>query len=162
MDDGESLVEAAHESVLTVGAWLGWCQEGFSLADAESWFTVCDQNMEMGTAYDYGIFSRENNLLMGGIGINHVNREHNFANMGYWIRQSEQGRGIAYEAVKAITLFGFETLKLTRLEIVVAEGNIASRRVAEKSGAVFECIARNRLMVQGKPQSAAFYSLVPE
>lgn len=55
-----------------------------------------------------------------------------------------------------------DELKLTRLEIVAPEDNVPSRRVAEKVGAVFECIARNRVMVHGKPQNAAVYALVPE
>ena len=63
---------------------------------------------------------------------------------------------------QAIAEYGFRQLKLTRLEIVAPEQNAPSRRVAEKVGADFECIARNRVMVHGKPQPAAIYSLVPE
>ena len=78
------------------------------------------------------------------------------------MRQSQHRKGIALQAVTSITRYGFHELKLTRLEIAVAEENIASRRVAEKAGAVFECIARNRLVIRGKPHAAAVYSLVPE
>jgi hypothetical protein len=34
-------------------------------------------------------------------------------------------------------------------------------RIAEKVGAVLECIARNRLVVRGMPQLTAVYSMVP-
>ncbi len=40
-------------------------------------------------------------------------------------------------------------------------GNSASRRVAEKAGAVFEGVQRNRLLVAGRPRDACMYSLIP-
>ena len=82
--------------------------------------------------------------------------------IGYWVRQTCQRQGIATRAVQSIAEYGFGQLKLTRLEIVAPEQNVPSRRVAEKVGAVFECIARNRVRVHGKPQPAAIYSFVPE
>ena len=100
--------------------------------------------------------------LLGGIAINQLNRRQNFGNIGYWVRQSCQRQGIATRAAQSIAEYGFGQLKLTRLEIVAPEQNAPSRRVAEKMGAVFECIARNRVLVHGKPQPAAIYSLVPE
>ncbi|ESS72107.1 putative acetyltransferase [Methyloglobulus morosus KoM1] len=160
-NDALSFVEAVHESVATVGAWTDWCRQGYSLQEAESWFKLCNQNLAAGLAYDYGLFSVSTDQVLGGIAINQINKEHNFGNVGYWVRQSQQGKGIASQATQAITTFGFLELKLTRLEIVVAEENIASRRVAEKVGARFECIARNRLVIWGVPHDSAVYSLVP-
>ncbi|TAN54527.1 MAG: N-acetyltransferase, partial [Betaproteobacteria bacterium] len=49
----------------------------------------------------------------------------------------------------------------TRLEIVAPVDNQPSRGVAEKAGAVFECIARNRVVLHGRPLAAAVYSLIP-
>ena len=94
--------------------------------------------------------------------INQINQQHNFGNIGYWVRESCQRRGIATRAVRAIADYGFNKLKLTRLEIVAAVDNRASRDVAERAGAIFECIARNRLLVGGRPTAAAVYSMVPE
>jgi len=44
---------------------------------------------------------------------------------------------------------------------VTIPDNRASRRVAEALGARFEGIARNRLVVHGRPTDAAVYALVP-
>jgi ribosomal-protein-serine acetyltransferase len=160
--DAPSFVAAALESLSTVGVWMDWCHERFALQNAEAWFHACDQNLESGSAYDLGTFASDGKQLLGGIGINQLNRRQNFGNIGYWVRQSCQRQGIAVRAVRSIAEYGFGELKLTRLEIVVPQHNVPSRRVAEKVGAVFECIARNRVMVHGKPQPAAIYSLVPE
>jgi len=160
--DGPSFVAAALESLSTVGVWMAWCHERFTLKDAEAWFDACDQNLESGSAYDLGTFAVDGKQLLGGIAINQLNRRQNFGNIGYWVRQSCQRQGIATRAAQSIAEYGFGQLKLTRLEIVAPEHNAPSRRVAEKVGSVFECIARNRVMVHGKPQPAAIYSLVPE
>jgi len=160
--DGLPFVEAARESVTSVGTWLPWCHDNYTLAEAASWFALCAQNAKSGSAYEFGVFSTDTNDLLGGIAINQLNRNHNFGNVGYWVRQSQQRKGVASQAVTAIANYGFQELKLTRLEIVVAEDNRASRRIAEKVGAVFECIARNRLIIRGTPYAAAIYSLLPE
>jgi len=160
-NDSLSFVEAVHESVDTVGVWMSWCHQGYSVQEAESWFKLCKQNLATSQAYDFGLFSVSADQVLGGIAINQINKEHNFGNIGYWVRQSQQGRGIATKATQAIATFGFKELELTRLEIVVAEENLASRRVAEKVGARFECIPRNRLVIRGMPTDSAVYSLQP-
>src|SRR5438876_1019870 len=60
------------------------------------------------------------------------------ANVGYWVRTSQTGQGIATAAVRLIAWFGFEDLGLLRLELLIAADNPASRRIAEKVGATFE------------------------
>jgi len=69
--------------------------------------------------------------------------------------------GVAIAAARLAAGFAFRELGLTRIEIVALVDNVASRRVAEKLGATFECVARNRLVHNGVPFAAAVYSLVP-
>lgn len=160
--DASQFANAARESIATVGAWMPWCRGTYSASDAQSWFDQCDANLRTARAYDVGIFAADGATLYGGISINQVNPQHNFGNIGYWVRQSRQRQGIATRAVRMIAAHGFDDLKLTRLEIVAAVENGPSRGVAEKVGAVFECIARNRLVVNERPIAGAVYSLVPE
>lgn len=101
------------------------------------------------------------NRLLGGISINQINTQYNFGNIGYWVRQSEQNKGIATEALRLIIPYGFDQLNITRLEIAIVENNIASRKVAVNVGATFETIARNRLLKDNKPCAAAMYSIIP-
>lgn len=140
---------------------MPWCHSNYSRDEAESWFALASENQKARLAYELGIFTADGNSLLGGIGLNHFNREHNFCNLGYWVRESKQRQGIATRAASALAEFGFNALQLTRIEIVIVEANAPSRKVAEKIGAAFECIARNRLIVNGSPYTAAVYSLVP-
>ncbi len=159
--DADAFAAAVGESMSTVGVWMPWCVAGYSADDARSWFDLCAWNLQAKEAYDVGVFCAGSGMLLGGVAINQINREHGFGNIGYWVRQSQQKKGIAPRAALAIARFGFSELKLTRLEIVAVENNVPSRRVAEKVGAIFECVARNRLVLFGKPRDAAVYSLVP-
>jgi RimJ/RimL family protein N-acetyltransferase len=163
-DEGDvpAFAGAVRESVATVGVWMPWCHAAYSEADARSWFDHCRANLSAARAYDLGIFLQDGRALCGGISINQLNVQHNFGNIGYWVRQSRQRQGVATRAVRIIAAYGFDRLQLTRLEIVAAVDNRASRGVAEKVGATFECVARNRLVVKGQPVAAAVYSLTPE
>lgn len=107
-----------------------------------------------------GDVSGEGERFLGACGINQINRIHRFGNLGYWVRSSQAGRGVAVEAVRLLAQFAFVNTDLVRLEIVCAVGNDRSRRVAEKAGALFEGVLRDRLILHGIPRDAALYSLV--
>ena len=162
MSDAPAFAEAVFESLPNLGIWMPWCHEDYAIEDAQAWFVTCADSLQAETAYDFGIFSVDGQVLYGGISINVINREHNFANVGYWVRRSQQRRGVASSAVRRIAAYGFGDLGLTRLEILAEPDNLASCRVAEKSGAKFEGIARNRLMVNDALRNAAVYGLIPE
>lgn len=108
-----------------------------------------------------GLFCAATGQLLGGAGINQLAAHHRYGNIGYWVRQSRQGCGIARQAVALLRDFGFAQLELFRLEIVMEVGNTASEAVAIAIGATFECRARNRIFLHGQPINALIYSLVP-
>lgn len=97
-----------------------------------------------------------------GIGfLNSLHPLHRFCNLGYWVRSDRAGRGYATEATRLLARYGFGTLHLQRIEIVVEPANQASLRVAEKAGAVREGLLRNRLGGERGPRDAVMFSLVP-
>ncbi|MGR1199494.1 GNAT family N-acetyltransferase [Aeromonas hydrophila] len=159
--DADEFVRAAHESIETVGSWMSWCTPSFNREQALEWFASCDQDRVAGRAFDMGIFCAATGQLLGGAGINQLSPHHRYGNIGYWVRQSHQGQGIARQAVALLREFGFQQLGLFRLEIVMGIGNIASEAVAIAAGATFECRARNRIFLHGQPLDAHIYSLVP-
>lgn len=160
--DAEAFAAIVRESTDTVGRWMGWCHAGFNTDDALNWFAICDKGREEGNAYEFGIFSQDGKTLLGGAGLNLLSKLHNYCNLGYWIGQPYQGQGIASKAAALLADTGFKELGLTRIEIVVAEGNHASIALAQKLGARLECMARNRLVVAGVPVAAAVHSLLPQ
>ncbi len=159
--DATAFAAAARESAESVGRWMPWCHAHYSEQEARDWFGVCQRHRADETAYEFGIFDQAGGELLGGAGLNMINRPHNLCNLGYWVRQARQRQGVARRCVAVLSAFGFETLAFTRIEIVVAQGNLASERVARAAGAQFECVARNRLMIRGEPVAASVFSLIP-
>lgn len=68
---------------------------------------------------------------------------------------------MAPAALLLLAGFGFDELKLNRIEIVIATNNQPSQRVAEKVGATREGILRKRLIVRDRIYDAFMYSLIP-
>ena len=159
--DADEFVRAAHESIDTVGTWMSWCSRSFTRDSALEWFAICDQDRAAGRAFDMGLFCAATGQLLGGAGINQLAAHHRYGNIGYWVRQSRQGQGIARQAVTLLRDFGFQQLGLFRLEIVMGVNNAASEAVAIAAGATFECRARNRIFLHNRPLDAHVYSLAP-
>lgn len=158
--DAPAFTAAAQESLQTVGRWMTWCHAGFNAETALAWFAMCRASREAGSAHEFGVFDAVSGDLVGGAGLNLINTQHRYCNLGYWVRQSRQGQGVAARCVPALTQLAFGALALHRIEIVVAVGNAASERVALKCGATFEAVARKRLLLHGEPVSASMFSIV--
>lgn len=160
--DAPSLFAAVRASLPELVDSMPWCKPDYAIADAESWIAYTQAGWEKGTEYPLGIVHRGTGAVVGGTGVNQINRAHRTGNIGYWVSTPHAGRGVARYAARQAARLGFGELGLTRLEIVTTLHNLASQRVAESLGATREGLARNRLHVQGRPQDAIVYSLIPE
>jgi ribosomal-protein-serine acetyltransferase len=160
--DAELLYEAVRESVAEVSLWLPWCHEGYSIEESRDFIATRNVRSQGDEWYSFAVLDQASGRFLGGVGINFINRIHQFANLGYWVRTSAAGRGVATRATRLAARFGFEELGLNRIEIVAAVNNLASQRVAERAGAVRECILRKRLLINGMPHDAVLFSLVAE
>jgi RimJ/RimL family protein N-acetyltransferase len=159
-EDNDALFEATRESIASVSPWLPWLHEGYGREDSAKWIADCQSSRERGEAYAFGVFDTQGRAL-GDIALNRIDTRRGSANLGYWVRESAQGQGIATRAARAIAAFAFDVLGLVRIEIVIAVDNLASRRTAERIGAHFDGISPNRIIHRGKAAPAAVYSLLP-
>ena len=159
--DAEDLVAAVLESVAEVGRWMGWFHPGYSLDEAQDWIRSQQELTRQGLAYEFAIRDDAGRYL-GGCGVNQVNKANRFANLGYWVRTSAMGRGVAPAAARLVAAEVFRGTDLMRLEIVCAVGNVRSQRVAERVGAMREGVLRRRLTILGGSSDAVMYSLVRE
>ena len=159
--DADELAAAVVESVAEIGQWMGWCRPDYSADQAREWIESQQELVRSGLAFEFAIRGG-GGAYLGGCGVNQVNRAHRFANLGYWVRASATGRGVAPAAARLVADRVFRETDLVRLEIVCAVGNVRSQRVAEKVGAVREGVLRRRLIIPSGPTDAVMYSLVRE
>jgi ribosomal-protein-serine acetyltransferase len=159
--DGQQIHAGLRESMGQIAPWMPWCHPGYSMEEACRWGQSRASAWAIGEAYDFVIIDPITSRIAGVCGLTSISRNNNFANLGYWVRTSCTNRGLATLAARCVARFGFEHLGLSRIEIVVAVGNAASLRVAQKTGALREGVLRNRSVVNERTFDAVMFSLIP-
>ena len=104
---------------------------------AETIIRQSNERREQGAAYTFGIIRTADSTFLGCVGLQ-VHQEYERAEMGYWIGVPYWNQGYTTEAVRRIIDFGFSYLSLNRIYATYFTGNVASRRVMEKAGMVYE------------------------
>ena len=159
VEDSVQLHEAVRESLNELKPWMSWAREDYTELTAREYITITQARWEERTLFSFAI--TRNDEILGGCTLSSIHPIYHYCNVGYWVRTSCRGQGIAGRAAKLATRFGFENVGLIRAEIVVAVGNQASMRVAEKIGAHYEGILLNRMVVGRSIYDAHMYSLLP-
>lgn len=113
-------------------------------------------------AYMFGIFLL-NGELIGQITISNVVRGvAQYADIGYWIDYTRQGKGYASAAVQLVLEYAFRSLGLHRVQAAILPHNTASRRVLEKNGFQAEGLARRYLKINGEWQDHRTYAILAD
>lgn len=102
-----------------------------------------------GMFYDWAIIYEADCKMVGTCGFTSFNCTADSAEVGYVLNPSYWGKGIVTEALERVLRFGFEELKLHRIEARFMEGNDRSLRVMEKAGMRFEGILRESMLIKG-------------
>ncbi len=120
-----------------VGKWIP--NERYAdLAEAEEAISFFADCVDRGCLpYVLAIESKVSGELIGDTGINEVEGMKNELEIGYTICKKSSGRGLATEAVKAMTAFAFSKFETKVIYGRVMHGNEASVRVLEKNGYEF-------------------------
>jgi ribosomal-protein-alanine N-acetyltransferase len=66
------------------------------------------------------------------------------AEIGYWLTADVRGKGIATQATKLLTEYGFDTIGFHRIEALVVESNKPSLKVLTNAGYVQEGVLRDK------------------
>ncbi|MDO6707334.1 GNAT family N-acetyltransferase [Photobacterium sp. 1_MG-2023] len=160
--DLESHLIAVQESYKDLSPWVEWCHTNYNQQDAHAWISASQMNWKLDNGYELAIFTRHHDHFIGTVCLNNLSQLTNAAELGYWIRSSSHQQGFAQEAIHALARFAFDTLALTRLEIVMHPGNLASQRTAARCGAHYESLSRNRIYSRGQARDGLVYALIPE
>ena len=139
---------------------MPWAHENYSIKEARDFLKRCPKGWKKDAELNFKITDPKDGSLVGMCGFR-IDNENHRANLGYWIRTSKTGQGVATAATVLLAKWGFRVVQLRRIEITVATGNQRSQRVAEKSGAHREGVLRNLLYMHDRSHDAVMYSLIP-
>lgn len=159
--DENDLHKAVHESLPELRPWMAWANDRYSIDAARNFIAVTRAQWSSGAMYAFAISDAGTGELLGGCSLSHIHPVYHFCNLGYWVHSTRHGEGIAGRAAMLAAKFAFEKVNLIRAEIVIAAGNEASKRVAEKIGAHYEGMLLNRMVVGKAIYDAHMYSLLP-
>jgi RimJ/RimL family protein N-acetyltransferase len=100
-------------------------------------------------------------IAVGGIGVMlQPDVERVSAEVGYWLGESYWGRGIATDALRAISRYAADRHRLTRLFALTFAYNVASCRVLEKAGYTLEARLHRSAIKDGQIVDQLQYSWI--
>lgn len=121
-----------------------------------------NQKAKIRKYYGWSILIKENNTFIGMAGMTVSNDKFKIGEIYYKLLPEFWGNGYAIETAKAIIRFGFNFLKLHRIEAGVATENIKSIKVLEKVGMTKEGISRKILPIRGEWKDNYHYAIVED
>lgn len=123
----------------------------------ENW--LAEQDQEPRKLYVLNIFLKEPSQFIGLIALSLGKINFRNAEIWYKIHVDYWNKGYTTEAMDGLLKFGFEHLKLHRIEAGCAVENIASIRVLEKAGMKREGVKRQNLPIRGEWKDSYFYAI---
>jgi ribosomal-protein-serine acetyltransferase len=124
----------------------------FIMSSLEGW--------ERGTCIQMGIWHRGE--VAGCLGTVHINREHDAAELGYWLVEGLQGRGIMTRCCSAFLDHLVDQRSIHRLVIRTDVTNARSQALAERLGFVFEGIQREACKVREEYHDLREYAILAQ
>ena len=156
-DDAPALKEAVDSSLDHLRPWMPWAaDEPQTLEQKVELLRNFRGRFDLDQDYVYGILSRDESEAVGGSGL-HTRHGEGALEIGYWIRESRIGAGLATEVSAALTRVAFEVCEVDRVEIRVDPPNERSRKIPLKLGYVEEATLRRRL--EPGPRDVVIYSI---
>ena len=116
----------------------------FTKKKAQSFIRKINKERKKGNSYYFGIELKQNKELIGMMNLVNIDRKNKNAEIGFWIAKKHQRKGLAEEALNLILDFGFEKLKLKRIEARVLHKNKPAQKLLEKTGFKSEGRLRKR------------------
>jgi ribosomal-protein-serine acetyltransferase len=144
----EELFELVDENRAHLRPWLPWVDANKSADDTRTFIRQMLMKLADGNEYGFGILSQ--GKLVGAVGLD-VLQEAREAEVGYWLSEDAQGRGIISRATQALVDFSFADRGLNVVVIKCAKDNVRSRAVPERLGFTMEATLRER-EVRGQDQ----------
>jgi len=113
-----------------------------------------------GIGYSFAIADSATDEAVGHIGLWLHDLRHGRVSTGYWVARPHRGRGLAADALLALSRWAVGLPGVARVELYVEPANTASRRTAERAGFAAEGLLRSSQSVGDERRDMVMYSLL--
>lgn len=138
--------------------WLPFIQNTLSINDTRNFLQSVINQPDKKKDDVYSIWYKEE--FAGLIGFKDTDWLNKKTELGYWLVEKIQGKGIVSSSVERLCHFAFQKLKMNRVQIKVAIGNSKSSAIPKKLGFQFEGIERAGENHGNKFLDLEIYSLI--
>ena len=121
--------------------WLPWVDYERAVEDSRAFIKHALQQFASNEGFQLGIWYR--GQLAGVIGYHPINWSNRKVEIGYWLAQSFQGKGLMTKACKTLVTYAFDELGLNKVSIQCATGNSRSCAIPKRLGFTQEGILRD-------------------
>lgn len=156
----DDVFHAVEQSQRELATWFGWAGPHYDRDAAATFVAEAWIEWNQRRAFHFVITRDGEPGVLGVCGLDELSPVRKTANLGYWVRSDQTGRGLATHAARLVSGFGFDHAGLQRIELFHAAGNDASGRVALKVGFTFEGVRQQHLELHGRRVDAVSYGLV--
>lgn len=142
-----------------LGKWLPFVEKTQEVSFTQAFVDMTLDTPEEQREYTFTI--REKNKFIGLIGFKSTDRMNRITEIGYWLSEKAQGKGIMTRAVKKLIAFAFEERGMNRIVIKCATGNTKSKNIPKRLGFTYEGTERDgELLAGGIYTDIEVYSLL--
>ncbi|HJM56641.1 MAG TPA: GNAT family N-acetyltransferase [Planctomycetota bacterium] len=134
VDDAEAVVEAAQESLAALREFMPWPHFPQTVEVQRKRLAGLEEGHGTGGDIVFHLFEEEGGPFVGCIGLHRRALNPRAFEVGYWVRTSAAGRGIATLAARCAVVLGLEYFACQRIQCVYNEANAASGRVVKNVG----------------------------
>ncbi|MFW7525545.1 GNAT family N-acetyltransferase [Vibrio ostreicida] len=157
----ESFAEIYAELVLKqteyLSQWLAWPPHCQSEQDFRSFIKSALNDYAEGTGMTCAILYNDD--IVGNCSFNSICQETKTVQLGYWLSQDQQNKGIVTRVVQKLIDIAFYQHGMEKVELHAAEDNWPSRKVAERVGMNLEGIITNSEKVGDRILAHAIYAI---
>ncbi|WP_337797775.1 GNAT family N-acetyltransferase [Nocardiopsis sinuspersici] len=139
---------------------IGSLTPNASPAEALAWVHRQHDRYTAGAGFSFTVADARTDAALGACGLWLHSLAVGRATVGYSVAPSARGRGVAADALSALTAFGWEVPGLFRIEAYIEPWNAASARTAERVGYVREGLLRSHQPIGGRRRDMLLYATV--
>ncbi|RYG51204.1 MAG: N-acetyltransferase [Chitinophagaceae bacterium] len=140
--------------------WLPFVDTMQNVQFAENFVNGTIRRNKEGTEYAFVIIAGDE--VVGRIGLYKIDNLNRVGELGYWLAESHQGKGIVTRACRTLINFCFSDVGLNRIEIRCGTQNTRSKAIPEKLNFRFEGVIRQGELLYEKFIDLNLYSLLRE
>ena len=130
--------------------FLRWVDAHMKFENSLDYIRYTHTQLDSQQALMLGIF--ENGKLVGEVGMHQWEQELKKAQIGYWISEAHQGKGIVTKALIRFLDYIFDNLNMNKLEVRFIPSNMRSAKLAERLGFKIEGILRESYYINGRAE----------